>query len=100
MGRLRAARRAWVPGCYRPEHSAFPGTGLCYGDLLGAEGHAFGYEVDGLDYVIRGSMPEPTESSGAPPGLQLLALGAAWLEERATVSTSMMDDRKQDNAIT
>lgn len=71
---------------YRPEHWAFAGTGLCYGDLLGAEGHAFGYEVDGLDYVIRGGLPEPTESSGAPPGLQILALGMSSLEEEhATV---------------
>lgn len=76
---------------YRPEHWAFAGTGLCYGDLLGAEGHAFGYEVDGLDYVIRGGLPEPTESSGAPPGLEILALGMSSLkEERATVP---LDDR-------
>ena len=58
---------------YRPEHWAFADTGL--GDLLGAEGHAFGYEVDGLDYVIRGGLPEPSETSGAPEGLQILALG-------------------------
>ena len=60
---------------YRPEHWAFAGTGLYYGDLLGAEGHAFGYEVDGIDYIIRGGLPEPSESSGAPDGLQILALG-------------------------
>ena len=33
-----------------PEHWAFAGTGLYYGDLLGADSHVFGYEVDGLDY--------------------------------------------------
>jgi hypothetical protein len=66
---------------YRPEHWAFAGTGLCYGDLLGAQGHAFGYEVDGLDYMIRGGLPEPTATSGAPPGLQILALGMASLKE-------------------
>ena len=76
---------------YRPEHWAFAGTGLCYGDLLGAEGHAFGYEVDGLDYVIRGGLPEPTGTSGAPPGLQILALGMSSLkEERMDVA---LDDR-------
>jgi hypothetical protein len=76
---------------YRPEHWAFAGTGLCYGDLLGAQGHAFGYEVDGLDYIIRGGLPEPTETSGAPPGLQILALGMASLkEERRDVP---LDDR-------
>ena len=66
---------------YRPEHWAFAGTGLCYGDLLGAQGHAFGYEVDGLDYIIRGGLPEPSETSGAPPGLQILALGLSSLKE-------------------
>jgi hypothetical protein len=76
---------------YRPEHWAFDGTGLCYGDLLGAQGHAFGYEVDGLDYVIRGGLPEPSETSGAPPGLQILALGMSSLkEERRDVP---LDDR-------
>ncbi len=66
---------------YRPEHWAFAGTGLYYGDLLGAEGHVFGYEVDGIDYLIRGGLPEPSETSGAPPGLQILALGMSSLKE-------------------
>lgn len=76
---------------YRPEHWAFAGTGLCYGDLLGAQGHAFGYEVDGLDYVIREGLPEPTAISGAPPGLEILALGLSALkEERVDLP---LDDR-------
>jgi hypothetical protein len=66
---------------YRPEHWAFAGTELCYGDLLGASGHAFGYEVDGLDYLIRNGLPEPTATSGAPPGLEILALGLSSLKE-------------------
>lgn len=68
---------------YRPEHWAFTGTGIYYGDLLGADGHAFGYEVDGLDYVIRGGLPEPEEGSGAPDGLQILALGMSSLKEES-----------------
>jgi hypothetical protein len=76
---------------YRPEHWAFADTRLCYGDLLGASGHAFGYEVDGLDYNIREGLPEPTATSGAPPGLQILALGVSSLkEERSSVP---LDDR-------
>ena len=43
---------------YRPEHWAFSGTGLYYGDVLGADSHVFGYEVDGLDHVIRNGLPE------------------------------------------
>ena len=82
MGRLRPRGVRGFP-VYRPEHWAFAGTGLYYGDLLGAEGHAFGYEVDGLDYIIRGGLPEPTETSGAPQGLQILALGLSSLKEEA-----------------
>ena len=68
---------------YRPEHWAFAGTGIYYGDILGAEGHAFGYEVDGLDYVIRNGLPEPEAGSGAPDGLQILALGMSSLKEES-----------------
>jgi hypothetical protein len=66
---------------YRPEHWAFAGTGLSYGDMLGADSHVFGYEVDGLDHVIRNGLPEPTYSDGAPEGVQILALGLATLVE-------------------
>ena len=69
---------------YRPEHWAFEGTGLYYGDLLGADGHAFGYEVDGLDYLIRDGLPEPSATSGAPAGLSILALGLSSLKEEPT----------------
>lgn len=61
----------------RPEHWAFAGTGLFYGDLLGAESHIYGYEVDGLDYEIHYGRPYPTATSGAPEGLEILALGMA-----------------------
>lgn len=74
---------------YRPEHWAFAGTGLFYGDVLGAASHVFGYEVDGLDYVIRNGLPEPTPESGAPEGLLVLALGLSSLvEESADLAPS------------
>jgi hypothetical protein len=76
---------------YRPEHWAFAGTGLSYGDLLGAQGHAFGYEVDGLEYLIRGGLPEPTATSAAPPGLEILALGLSSLKEESL--NVPLDDR-------
>ena len=69
---------------YRPEHWAFAGTGIYYGDLLGEKSHVFGYEVDGLDYVIRGGLPEPSQTSGAPDGLRILALGMSSLKEEST----------------
>jgi hypothetical protein len=68
---------------YRPEHWAFAGTGLFYGDLLGADSHVYGYEVDGLDYEIRNGRPYPTAASGAPDGLEILAMGMASQVEEA-----------------
>jgi hypothetical protein len=68
---------------YRPEHWAFAGTGLYYGDLLGADGQVYGYEVDGLDYMIEGGLPYPSSRSGAPEGLVILALGMASLVEES-----------------
>lgn len=62
---------------YRPDHWAFAGAELGYGDQLGSHSRIFGYEVDGLDYNFRGGLPFPTGRDGAPPGLQILALGLA-----------------------
>jgi len=46
---------------------------------------------DGLDYIIREGLPEPTTTSAAPAGLQILALGMSSLkEERSSVP---LDDR-------
>jgi hypothetical protein len=66
---------------YRPEHWAFAGSGLGYGDLLGAEGRVFGYEVDGLPYRIEEGLPFPSDAALAPDGLVILALGLARLRE-------------------
>lgn len=72
---------------YRPEHWAFAGTGLYYGDLLGAASHVFGYEVDGLDYVIRNGLPEPSGAEAVPDGVQILALGlSSLIEESADIA--------------
>jgi hypothetical protein len=67
---------------YRPEHWAFAGSDLYYGDVLGGASKVFGYEVDGLDYTFRDGLPFPTIDAGAPDGLEILAMGhASILEE-------------------
>lgn len=71
---------------YRPEHWAFQGTGLYYGDVLGAGSVIFGYEVDGLDYEIRGGLPYVAPGEIAPHGLEILALGlSSTIEEGETI---------------
>ena len=62
---------------YRPEHWAFDGAGLGYGDVLGAQSRIFAYEVDGLDYVIREGLPYPSGEEQVPDELEILALGLA-----------------------
>ena len=71
---------------YRPEHWAFAGTGLGYGDVLGAQSRVFAYEVDGLDYVIRDGLPYPSGAEQVPDGLEILALGLASNQEVARAS--------------
>lgn len=67
---------------YRPEHWAFADTGLYYGDVLGAKSCIFGYEVDGLDYEIRGGLPHVAPGEQAPEGIEILALGlSSTIEE-------------------
>ena len=66
---------------YRPDHWAFAGTDLYYGDILGAQSRVFGYEVDGLDYTVRDGLPYPTGADGAPEGIEILAMGLATVRE-------------------
>ncbi len=71
---------------YRPDHWAFAGTGLYYGDILGGDSAIFGYEVDGLDYVISGGLPRPARPELYPDSYEILALGlASTLEEGPTI---------------
>ena len=62
---------------YRPDHWAFEGAGLGYGDVLGASSRIFGYEVDGLDYRMEDGLPFPTCTDGAVPDITILAMGLA-----------------------
>ncbi len=78
---------------YRPEHWAFRDTGLYYGDVLGAESHIYGYEVDGLDCIVRNGLPEPTGVGSPPEGVQILGMGMASLvEESADVPAGFLND--------
>ena len=66
---------------YRPEHWAFAGADVYYGDILGAEVPLVGYETDGVDYTFRQGLPYPTGADGSPDGLEILALTPVTLEE-------------------
>ncbi len=66
---------------YRPDHWAFAGSHLGYGDVLGASSRIFGYEVDGLDLVIHDGIPFPTGTDGASCDIEILGFGLATMAE-------------------
>ncbi len=67
---------------YQPDHWAFTGSDLYYGDTIGGKAIIFGYEVDGLDYTFRDGLPYPTQRNNAPESLEILAMGLAANVER------------------
>ena len=62
---------------YRPDHWAFEDCDIYYGDVVGARSRVFGYEVDGVDHIVKGGLPYATGTDGAPDNLLILGLGLA-----------------------
>ncbi len=68
---------------YRPEHWALAGTGLGYGDVLGGAAKVFGYEVDGVEYVIENGLPRAADA-GLAGRLEIIGLSPATTLARST----------------
>ncbi|MBO2462101.1 N,N-dimethylformamidase beta subunit family domain-containing protein [Actinomadura violacea] len=66
---------------YRPDHWAFEGTDLYYGDVFGGDACIVSFEVDGVDYTFRKGLPYPTHEDGAPANLEILAMAPAVVGE-------------------
>jgi hypothetical protein len=64
---------------YRPDHWAFAGTGLRYGDLLGLGSYVVAYEVDGCAFTLQDGLPVPTHVDGTPQGFTILGASPAHL---------------------
>ena len=63
---------------YRPNHWAFAGTDLYYGDLLGGTPiNLATFELDSVEYTFRRGLPYPTFEDGAPETLEILAMAPA-----------------------
>ena len=63
---------------YRPDHWAFAGTDLYYGDVLGAAPVCLAaFELDSVAYTVQHGLPVPTFEDGAPQTLEILALAPA-----------------------
>lgn len=68
--RVPSGSKGWT--IHRPKHWIFEGTGLQYGDLLGAEAGVVGYECDGCRFTYRDGLPYPTYDDGTPKGFEIL----------------------------
>ena len=71
---------------HRPNHWLFEGTGLEYGDLLGARATVVGYECDGCDFTYRDGLPYPTGVDGTPDGFEILGTSPAASFTRETAA--------------
>ncbi len=69
---------------YRPDHWALAGTGLGYGDVLGAASKIFGYEVDGIDFTMTHGLPFAAPDTGLQGALTILALSPATTLSHST----------------
>ena len=57
---------------HRAGHWLFDGTGLGYGDVLGAGATVVGYECDGCVFAYRDGLPYPTGEDGTPSTFEIL----------------------------
>jgi hypothetical protein len=57
---------------HRAGHWMFDGTGLGYGDVLGAGATTVGYECDGCVFTYRDGLPYPTGEDGTPATFEIL----------------------------
>ena len=57
---------------HRADHWLFEGTGLGYGDVLGADATVVGYECDGCAFTYRDGLPYPTGEDGTPESFEIL----------------------------
>ena len=66
---------------WRPDHWAFAGCGLHYGDLFGTKDRIAVYEVDGCEFTLsdEDGLPVPTGRDGTPPDFTILATAPARL---------------------
>jgi hypothetical protein len=66
---------------WRPDHWAFAGTGIRYGDVFGQKDRVTVYEVDGCEFTISSEdrLPVPTGRDGTPLDFTILATAPAQL---------------------
>ena len=92
----RATNGAGGYTVHRPDHWLFDGTGLGYGDLLGAAGTTVGYECDGCDLTYRDGLPHPTGFDGTPADFTILGTVPAAHFTRTTATRPPPPDQPSE----
>lgn len=69
---------------YRADHWALEGTGLRYGDQLGASHTIIGYECDGCALGFADGLPYPTGVDGTPDSFEIIGIAPVALFDKAT----------------
>ncbi|HEU0041700.1 MAG TPA: N,N-dimethylformamidase beta subunit family domain-containing protein, partial [Jiangellaceae bacterium] len=81
---------------HRADHWIFAGTGLGYGDVLGAHATTVGYECDGCDFTYRDGLPYPTGADGTPEGFEILGTAPAAHFTRTTATRPPKPDEPSE----
>lgn len=81
---------------HRADHWLFEGTGLGYGDVLGAGATIVGYECDGCDFTYRDGLPYPTGSDGTPASFIILGTAPAAHFTRETAQRPPAPDQPSE----
>ena len=92
----RVTRGAGGYTVHRAGHWLFEGTGLGYGDVLGAESVAVGYECDGCDFTYRDGLPHPTGTDGTPLDFEILGTAPAAHFTRTTATRPPPPDQPSE----
>lgn len=92
----RATRGAGGYTLHRADHWLFEGTGLDYGDVLGARGVTVGYECDGCDLTYRDGLPYPTVLDGTPADFTILGTAPAAHFTRTTATRPPPPDQPSE----
>lgn len=81
---------------HRDDHWLLQGTGLRYGDLLGAESVVVAYESDGCEFTYRDGLPYPTGNDGTPASFEIVATSPVQPFDRASVPRPIPDDQPSE----
>ena len=69
---------------YRADHWALEGTGLSYGDQLGAAHTIIGYECDGCALGFADGLPYATGVDGTPENFEIIGIAPVALFDKAS----------------